>query len=171
MQYITHYASPLGDMLLAADEEGLTGVWFEGEKYYADNLAPDYIEGTLPVLDETRHWLEVYFAGQEPEFMPSFHLMGSDFQIAVWNILQLIPYGKTTTYGAIAKEAAERLGRERMSAQAVGGAVGHNHLSILIPCHRVVGSDGSLTGYAGGIDKKRALLQLERADTNRSNQQ
>ena len=164
MQYTTHYDSPLGGILLAADEKGLTGLWFDGEKYYARCLSPEHREGSLPVLDETKRWLDVYFSGREPGFMPALHMTGSSFQVDVWNILREIPYGKTTTYGAIAKEIAKRRNLERMSAQAVGGAVGHNEISIMIPCHRVVGSGGSLTGYAGGVDKKAALLRLEGID-------
>ena len=164
MQYTARYESPLGGILLAADEEGLTGLWFDGEKYYAENLAPDHREGCLPVFEETRRWLDIYFSGREPDFMPPIHMIGSAFQLSVWRILRQIPYGKTTTYGAIAKKIAAQRGLARMSAQAVGGAVGHNELSIIIPCHRVVGGNGSLTGYAGGIDKKTALLKLERVD-------
>ncbi len=164
MQYTTHYDSPLGGILLVADKEGLTGLWFDGEKYYADHIGPEHKEGSLPALEETRRWLDIYFTGREPDFMPPIHMAGSGFQMSVWKILLKIPYGKTTTYGAIAKEIAAQRGLARMSAQAVGGAVGHNKISILIPCHRVVGSNGSLTGYAGGMDKKVALLQLEGVD-------
>ena len=166
MQYTARYESPLGGILLAADGEGLTGLWFDGEKYYAENLAPDHREGRIPVLEETRRWLDIYFTGREPDFMPPLHMTGSAFQISVWGILRQIPYGETTTYGAIAKKIAAQRGLARMSAQAVGGAVGHNELSILIPCHRVVGGNGSLTGYAGGSDKKTALLKLEQVDMN-----
>ena len=166
MQYTTHYESPLGGILLAADEEGLTGLWFDGEKYYAKNLAPDHREGRCPVFEEVNRWLDIYFTGREPDFMPPIHMIGSAFQISVWRILRKIPYGKTTTYGAIANEIAALRGLTRMSAQAVGGAVGHNEISIIIPCHRVVGGNGSLTGYAGGIDKKAALLKLEQVDMN-----
>ncbi|MDO5116608.1 MAG: methylated-DNA--[protein]-cysteine S-methyltransferase [Synergistaceae bacterium] len=164
MQYTTHYDSPLGGILLAADEKGLTGLWFDGEKYYAGRLSSEHQEGSLPVLDETKRWLDVYFSGREPDFMPALHVIGSAFQLSVWKILRKIPYGKTTTYGAIAKEIANQRKLARMSAQAVGGAVGHNEISILIPCHRVIGSGGSLTGYAGGVDKKDALLRLEGVD-------
>lgn len=164
MQYTTHYDSPLGGILLAADSEGLTGLWFDGEKYYADHLLPEHKAESLPALDETCRWLDLYFTKREPDFMPPIHMTGSPFQMAVWNILRQIPYGKTTTYGAIAKEIAAQRGLTRMSAQAVGGAVGHNKISIIIPCHRVVGSSGSLTGYAGGVDKKSALLRLEGVD-------
>ena len=116
---------------------------------------------------ETIQWLDVYFAEKEPDFTPPLHLIGSDFRQAVWNILLSIPYGQTMTYGQIAKQLAKNTGIDKMSAQAVGGAVGHNPISIIVPCHRVVGTNGSLTGYAGGLDKKIALLKLEKADTER----
>lgn len=164
MTYIQRYNSPLGGILLAADEVGLTGLWFDGEKYFADNLPAEYAERETPVLAETRRWLDIYFTGKEPDFMPPLHPIGSVFRQTVWEILLQIPYGKTTTYGAIARQLAEKQGGSRMSAQAVGGAVGHNEISILIPCHRVVGANGSLTGYAGGMDKKMQLLELEHTD-------
>ena len=157
MLFLTHYASPLGPILLAADETGLTGLWFEGQKYFPSFLGVDYQEKETPVLTETVRWLDVYFSGKDPGFLPPLHPQGSPFRQAVWNILLTIPRGQTMTYGEIAR----RLGVH--SAQAVGGAVGHNPISILIPCHRVVGSDGSLTGYAGGLDRKTRLLQLEGA--------
>lgn len=161
MQYITTYQSPLGEILLAADEIGLTGLWFDGEKFYADSLDPEHEERNVPVFDVVKKWLDIYFSGHEPDFMPSVHMIGSEFRQQVWKILREIPYGETITYGALAKRVARERGLERMSAQAVGGAVGHNEISIIVPCHRVVGSDGSLTGYAGGIDKKERLLMLE----------
>ncbi|MDO4567093.1 MAG: methylated-DNA--[protein]-cysteine S-methyltransferase [Oscillospiraceae bacterium] len=164
MQYTAHYESPLGGILLAADEEGLTGLWFDGEKYYARRLERCHREGSLPALEETKRWLDIYFSGREPDFIPPIHMLGSSFELSVWRMLREIPYGKTTTYGALARALAAERGIERMSAQAVGGAVGHNEISVLIPCHRVVGSGGSLTGYAGGVDKKAALLKLEGAD-------
>ena len=164
MTYIQHYDSPLGGILLAADEIGLTGLWFDREKYFADNLPAEHTERETPVLTESKHWLDTYFAGSEPDFLPPLHPIGSAFRREVWEILLRIPYGQTTTYGAIARELAQKRGLARMSAQAVGGAVGHNEISIIIPCHRVVGAGGSLTGYAGGIDKKVRLLELERAD-------
>ena len=164
MTYIQHYDSPLGGILLAADEIGLTGLWFDREKYFADNLPAERTERETPVLTESKHWLDTYFAGSEPDFLPPLHPIGSAFRREVWEILLRIPYGQTTTYGAIARELAQKRGLARMSAQAVGGAVGHNEISIIIPCHRVVGAGGSLTGYAGGIDKKVRLLELERAD-------
>ena len=164
MTYTQHYDSPLGGILLAADEIGLIGLWFDGEKYFADNLPAAYTERETPVLVETKRWLNVYFAGKEPDFLPPLHPVGSAFRQDVWNILLQIPYGQTTTYGEIARQLAEKQGLPRMSAQAVGGAVGHNEISIIIPCHRVVGTNGSLTGYAGGIDKKMKLLELEHTD-------
>ena len=164
MTYIQHYSSPLGGILLAADEIGLTGSWFDGEKYFADNLPAEHAERQTPILAEAARWLDIYFTGKEPGFTPPLHPIGSPFRQAVWEILLQIPYGQTTTYGEIARQLAEKQGREKMSAQAVGGAVGHNEISVIIPCHRVVGTSGSLTGYAGGIDKKVKLLELERAD-------
>lgn len=157
MLFLTHYASPLGSILLAADETGLTGLWFEGQKYFPSFLGVDYQEKETPVLTETVRWLDVYFSGKDPGFLPPLHPQSSPFRQTVWDILLTIPRGQTMTYGEIAR----RLGVH--SAQAVGGAVGHNPISILIPCHRVVGSDGSLTGYAGGFDRKTRLLQLEGA--------
>lgn len=164
MQYITHYQSPVGSILLAADETGLTGLWFDGQKYYADRLDPEHEEKDTPVLAQTKEWLTIYFSGREPLFSPPVHMLGTPFQLSVWKILQKIPYGKTVTYGEIAKEIAKQKGLSRISAQAVGGAVGHNKISVIIPCHRVVGTNGSLTGYAGGIEKKVKLLALEKAD-------
>ena len=157
MLFLTHYASPLGPILLAADETGLTGLWFEGQKYFPSFSGVEYQEKETPVLIETVRWLDVYFSGKDPGFLPPLHPQGSPFRQTVWDILLTIPRGQTMTYGEIAR----RLGVH--SAQAVGGAVGHNPISILIPCHRVVGSDGSLTGYAGGAERKARLLQLEGA--------
>lgn len=164
MIYTQHYESPLGGILLAADETGLTGLWFDGEKYYADKLAAEHEARDTQALGAAKRWLDVYFAGKEPDFLPPLHPIGSAFRQEVWQLLLEIPYGQTTTYGALARRLAERRGLRHMSAQAVGGAVGHNEISILIPCHRVVGTSGSLTGYAGGIDKKLLLLRLEQAD-------
>ena len=164
MQYISHYHSPLGNILLAADQIGLTGLWFEGQKYFALYLDKEHEEKEVPVLQQTKKWLDIYFSGKEPDFKLPLHFTGTDFQNEVWEILSAIPYGQTTTYGEIAKQIAAKRGLARMSAQAVGGAVGHNEISIIVPCHRVVGSNGSLTGYAGGIDKKVKLLTLEKVN-------
>lgn len=163
MQYTTFYESPIGRMLLAADDTGLTGLWFEGQKYFARCLDRESEEKELPVFTEAKRWLDIYFSGKEPDFTPPLHFIGTDFQKEVWEILCAIPYGQTMTYGAIADRLAKKRGLSHMSAQAVGGAVGHNNLSIIVPCHRVVGSDGSLTGYAGGIERKTFLLNLENA--------
>lgn len=164
MEYTCVYKSPIGDILLAADKIGLTGLWFEGQKYFANTLSGETIQQEIPVLTEAKEWLDVYFSGKEPKFTPALHPIGSKFRQEVWKILLQIPYGETMTYGEIAREMAQRKNVSRMSAQAVGGAVGHNEISIIIPCHRVVGTNGSLTGYAGGIDKKIALLELEHTD-------
>ena len=158
MQYTTHYESPLGRMLLAAEEEGLTGAWFEGQKYFAAGL-----DGEREVLQEAKRWLDVYFSGRKPDFSVPLRPAGSEFRREVWKILCAIPYGKTMTYGEIGKVLAGQRGLASMSAQAVGGAVGRNPVSIFIPCHRVVGADGSLTGYAGGLDRKAWLLDWEQA--------
>lgn len=164
MQYTSRYASPLGSILLAADDIGLVGLWFEGQKYFAHGLAKTHEEKELPLFAKVKRWLDVYFSGQAPQFTVPLHFIGSDFQKEVWELLCTIPYGQTTTYGAIAKQLAAKRGLPQMSAQAVGGAVGHNEISVIVPCHRVVGANGSLTGYAGGIDKKAELLRLEKTD-------
>ena len=164
MQYTAAYQSSVGDVLLAADETGLTGLWFEGEKFYALSLDPEHEERETPIFAITRRWLDIYFSGHEPDCMPPVHMIGSEFRRCVWELLLQIPYGTTVTYGDLARQVARRRGLRRMSAQAVGGAVGHNEISIIVPCHRVVGTNGSLTGYAGGVDKKRRLLELEGVD-------
>ena len=167
MTFVQRYDSPLGAMLLAADEVGLVGAWFEGQKYFAAGLPEERLERETPALAEAVRWLDAYFAGGVPDFLPPLHPVGSAFRQAVWTALLQIPYGETIPYGALARRLAAEEGLERMSAQAVGGAVGHNEISLIIPCHRVVGSNGSLTGYAGGIDKKVRLLELEGADMSR----
>ena len=164
MIYKTYYLSPLGRMLLAADDMGLVGAWFEGQKYFGEfprhrNFV--FVEKENHILKDTLHWLDIYFSGQKPDFLPKLHLIGTDFQREVWNILLEIPYGQTVTYGEIARKIADKRGLKTMSAQAVGGAVGHNRVSVIVPCHRVRGSDGSLTGYAGGIERKIRLLDIE----------
>ena len=167
MQYTDTYRSPLGGITLAGTEEALTGLWFNGQKYYPAARAPERAEKELPVFRLTKKWLDLYFQGKIPDFTPPLRPVGSAFRLSVWEILKQIPYGAVTTYGAIARQIAARNQIESMSAQAVGGAVAHNPISILIPCHRVVGSGGSLTGYAGGIDKKLYLLKLEKVDTTK----
>ena len=164
MTFIQHYDSPLGGILLAADEIGLTGLWFDGQKYFARDLPAERVEQNTPALSEAKRWLDIYFTGREPDFTPPLHPIGSAFRRDVWEMLLQIPYGQTVTYGGIARQLAAKRGLPRLSAQAVGGAVGHNEISVIIPCHRVVGTNGSLTGYAGGIDKKVKLLELERTD-------
>ena len=162
MKYVNYYQSPLGNILLAADETGLTGLWFEGQKHYAKGLNADFKEENLPVFEKTKLWLDIYFSGSKPDFTPPLHLVGTHFQEDVWKILLKIPYGCTTTYSGIAEKVAGRRGVKNMSAQAVGGAVGRNQISIIVPCHRVIASNGSLTGYAGAIDKKIHLLEIEK---------
>ena len=166
MVYTCHYESQLGGILLAADEIGLTGLWFDGQKYFARELPAERTEKETPILTETKRWLDIYFTGTEPDFLPPLHPIGSTFRQEVWKLLLQIPYGKTVTYGELARQLAEKRGLPRMSAQAVGGAVGHNQISVHIPCHRVVGANGSLTGYAGGIQKKVKLLELEGTDVS-----
>ncbi len=158
------YSSPLGPLLLASDGESLTGLWLDGQKYFAAGLGEEASEvPSLPVLKSAAKWLDAYFAGERPNprALP-LAPKGSEFQKLVWSLLAEIPYGETTTYGALAAKAEKRLGR-RTSARAVGAAVGHNPISIIIPCHRVLGASGSLTGYAGGLDKKEWLLRHEGA--------
>ena len=167
MTFVQHYDSPLGGILLAADETGVTGLWFDGQKYFARGLSAERVERDTPALSAARRWLDIYFTGREPDFIPPLHPIGSGFRQSVWELLLQIPYGQTATYGQIARQLAAKAGLPHMSAQAVGGAVGHNPVSIIVPCHRVVGADGSLTGYAGGIERKIVLLCLEGADTAR----
>ena len=167
MDYTHHYDSPLGGITMAGDGNALTGLWFDGQKHYAETLAAEHTERRLPVFDVTDRWLDLYFSGRVPDFSPVLKIRGTAFRRSVWEILLTIPYGRTMTYGEIAERIAEQTRRAHMSAQAVGCAVSHNPISLIIPCHRVLGSDGSLTGYAGGIDKKARLLQLEHAGVNR----
>jgi len=165
MLFCDTYNSPLGVITLACDDIGLVGLWLEGQKYFAAKLEKvEYSKQSHPILEQAKTWLEHYFAGQNPGFTPPLHYTGTEFQIAVWDILCTIPYGKVLAYGEIAKIIAAQKGVAKMSAQAVGGAVGHNPISIIVPCHRVIGTNGSLTGYAGGIDKKVFLLQAEGLD-------
>lgn len=158
----TYYESPLGTMLLAQREEGLAGAWFSGQKYFPDLAEAE--ERETPVLCRTKLWLDRYFEGRQPEADPlPLAPEGSEFRRQVWQLLCRIPWGRTVTYGEIARELASLRGAASLSAQAVGGAVGHNPISVIIPCHRVVGANGSLTGYAGGLERKKFLLELEDA--------
>ena len=163
MQYTDKYRSPLGEITLASDGDHLTGLWFDGQKYFAATLSAEHQESELPIFEQAKEWLDSYFMGKIPSFTPPIHLEDTPFRLAVWDLLSKIPYGEVVTYKELAGEIARQKGIPSMSTQAIGGAVGHNPISIIIPCHRVVGSDGSLTGYAGGIDKKRSLLTIERA--------
>ena len=164
MEYTHRYASPLGGITLASDGNALTGLWFDGQKYFAATLDTEHRETALPVFAEADRWLDLYFSGKASDFTPPLSMKTTAFRRAVWELLLTIPYGSTMTYGEIAALLAQKRGLPRISARAVGGAVGHNAISLIIPCHRVVGADGSLTGYAGGLDRKRRLLALERGD-------
>lgn len=167
MDYTHRYASPLGGITLASDGEALTGLWFDGQKHFGETIERDREERYLPVFAQTELWLDTYFSGREPGFTPPLRMRTTPFRRFVWELLLTVPYGQTVTYGRLAEEIARRTGRVCMSARAVGGAVGHNAFSLVIPCHRVVGADGSLTGYAGGVERKRALLALEGAEPRR----
>lgn len=166
MYYQSYYESPIGRILLASDEENLVGLWLEGQKYFLDTLPEKPIlNDEITILVKTKQWLDRYFHLEKPSIKElSLAPIGSEFRQQVWKILCKIPYGEVRTYGDIAKIIAKNTGKKSMSAQAIGGAVGHNPISIIIPCHRVVGTNGSLTGYAGGIDKKIELLKLENVD-------
>ena len=164
MDFTARYQSPLGGITIASDGEALTGLWFDGQKHFAATLSEKSSpKNDLPVFAQTRRWLDIYFSGLKPDFTPLLKAGGSPFRQLVWEILLSIPYGKTMTYGEIARAIARKNGLERMSAQAVGNAVGLNPIALIIPCHRVLGSDGSLTGYAAGTDKKAFLLDLEKS--------
>lgn len=164
MQYIHHYDSPLGGITIASGGKALIGLWFDGQKYFGAALKNRPEEKHLSIFDETDEWLDIYFSGKDPGFTPALSVETTQFRRTVWQILLTIPYGKTMTYGEIAGRIAGQKGLSGMSAQAVGGAVGHNPISLIIPCHRVVGANGSLTGYAGGIGRKAKLLEMEHAE-------
>lgn len=164
MIYTEKYSSPLGTITLAGDGEALTGLWFEGQKYFGSTLPWEAVRGSCPVFLQARRWLNMYFNGERPNFTPPLRYAATPFREAVWEILLSVPYGKTVTYSQIARTLEERTGEHR-AAQVVGGAVGRNPISLIIPCHRVVGAGGNMTGYAGGIKRKLRLLELERADT------
>ncbi|MBQ7654996.1 MAG: methylated-DNA--[Clostridia bacterium] len=167
MDAVYHVLSPLGGITLTSDGEALTGLWFDGQKHFPERLIADFQSKPLPVFEEAERWLNLYFSGQEPGFTPPLTLRGTPFQRGVWEILRAIPYGKTVTYGEIAAQIARQNNLPRMSAQAVGSAVGRNPISLIVPCHRVLGANGSLTGYAGGIEKKRFLLEMEKQTTSK----
>lgn len=162
MLYSVDYESPVGKLTLAADKKALVGLWMSGQRYFGSSLQVEtFCHEIVPVLGNVVSWLDAYFAGGKPslENMP-LSPQGTDFQLSVWRVLRSIPYGKTSTYGTIARQLSDELGCN-VSPRAVGNAVGHNPISIIVPCHRVVGADGSLTGYAGGLERKKYLLQLE----------
>ena len=161
MVYLHRTESPLGGITLAGDGETLCGLWFDGQKYFGAHLPADCAEQMLPVFAETERWLADYYSGKNPDFTPPLAPRGTAFQKSVWDVLLTIPCGQTRSYGEIAAQLAQTRGLPHLSAQAVGGAVGRNPVSIIVPCHRVIGADGSLTGYAGGVERKRYLLQLE----------
>ncbi|MDR0888774.1 MAG: methylated-DNA--[protein]-cysteine S-methyltransferase [Coriobacteriales bacterium] len=169
MYYLTECDSPVGTLRLASDGESLTGLWIEGQKYEGGTIGKELVpKDDFPVFSQTKDWLKRYFAGDKPEIneLPLAPI-GGEFRQGVWRLLTQIPYGEVTTYGALAQAMAKAAGKAKMSAQAVGGAVGHNPISIIVPCHRVVGSNGSLTGYAGGIGIKQRLLQHEGVDMSK----
>ena len=165
-KYTCHYDSPLGGITLASDGAALTGLWFDGQKHFADTPAQVHEGNRIPVFDETERWLDMYFSGNAPGFTPPLKMNTTPFRKEVWKIMLTIPFGETMTYGEIARILMKKNGLRRMSAQAVGGAVGHNSIALIIPCHRVVGANGNLTGYGGGSDRKIRLLTLEGVDMN-----
>ena len=165
MIYTTHYKSPIGDILLASRNNKLIGLWIEGQKYYLSNLQEEIKEEEKEILIKTKEWLDRYFKGEKPSIKElDLNPLGSDFRKSVWKILCEIPYGEVVTYKSIADIIAKQKHLKKMSCQAIGSAIGHNPISIIIPCHRVVGTNGSLTGYAAGIDKKIYLLKHERVN-------
>ncbi len=169
MYYSTTYPSPVGRITLASDGTNLVGLWMEGQKYFGDTVSEEMVEkSSVPVFKDAKHWLDGYFRGKQPAISDlPLAPIGGEFRKAVWGILCEIPYGEVITYGGIAKKMAAQMKKTSMSSQAVGGAVGHNPISIIIPCHRVVGTNGSLTGFSGGIEMKIKLLELEGVDMSR----
>ena len=162
MEYTYHYHSPLGGITLAGDGEALTGLWFDDQKHVPVMEGQSCEAGELSAIEETTQWLDLYFSGRDPGFTPKIKMRTTAFRETVWNILLTVPYGKTVTYGEIAERVAKQMKIPQMSAQAVGGAVGHNAIALIIPCHRVIGANGSLTGYSGGIGRKALLLKMEK---------
>lgn len=162
MTFVDTYNSPLGTITLSSDGQKLTGLWLDGQKHALKGLEEKKLHRKqLDIFESTKKWLDVYFSGKEPDFLPPLNVQGTDFKKEVCDIMLTIPFGKTMTYGDIAKIIADNHGIKKMSPQAVGGAVGHNPISIIIPCHRVIGANGNLTGYGGGLDKKIWLLNNE----------
>ena len=161
MDYTWHVSSPLGGITLASNGEALTGLWFDGQKYFGSTLSADHKDIPLPIFVQTERWLSVYFSGRKPDFTPKLHLFDTPFRLTVWNCLLKIPYGETITYAELADRTGWYGKLYRGSARAIGGALGRNPVSLIVPCHRVVGADGSLTGYAGGLERKQFLLHLE----------
>ena len=162
MDYTYHYSSPIGGITMASNGESLTGLWFDGQKYFASTLSQRHVEKQLPVFDRTCEWLDLYFSGKSPDFIPPVFMYVSNFRRDVYEILMTIPFGETMTYKEVADLIAKKHRIISMSAQAVGGAIAHNPISLVIPCHRVIGTNGKLTGYAGGLDKKEWLLNMEK---------
>ena len=161
MNYKYTYESPLGTMVMLGTLSYLTDLFFVDESHAPTYDDADYIEQKTGLFEVTIMWLDQYFSGKKPIVTPPIELEGTEFRKSVWSKLQTITYGETTTYGDIGKKIAQQQGKEKFSAQAVGGAVGHNPISIIVPCHRVIGSNGQLTGYAGGIERKKYMLDLE----------
>ncbi len=162
MQYISYYDSPIGKILIATDDTGIIGLWFINQKYFASTLNPSHQEQETTLIIQTKKWLDIYFSGNEPSFSLPIHLIGTAFQQDVWQELLKIPYGETSTYGMISSAIAKKRCLKSMSSQAVGGAIGKNPISIIVPCHRVISSTNHLTGYAGGIPRKKYLLEQEK---------
>ena len=162
MDYTYHYTSPIGGITMASNGESLTGLWFDGQKYFASTLSQRHVEKQLPIFDRTCEWLDLYFSGKSPDFIPPVFMYVSNFRRDVYEILMTIPFGETMTYKEVADLIAKKHRIISMSAQAVGGAIAHNPISLVIPCHRVIGTNGKLTGYAGGLDKKEWLLNMEK---------
>lgn len=161
MDYTWRYDSPLGPITLASDGAALTGLWFEGQAHFASTLDAIREARALPLFDEACRWLDTYFSGAAPDFTPALDPRGTAFRRKVWALLQAIPNGQVVTYGMLAAETARQMGLEHMSPRAVGGAIARNPIALIIPCHRVIGANGRLTGYAGGVDRKARLLRLE----------
>ena len=162
MDYTYHYTSPIGGITVASNGESLTGLWFDGQKYFASTLSQRHVEKQLPIFDRTCEWLDLYFSGKSPDFIPPVFMYVSNFRRDIYEILMTIPFGETMTYKEVADLIAKKHRIISMSAQAVGGAIAHNPISLVIPCHRVIGTNGKLTGYAGGLDKKEWLLNMEK---------